>query len=116
MHELAVTEGMLKVVLRHAELNRAKQVVAITLQIGEMTDIVDEWLRRYFDYLSRGTIAEGAEITIRRTPAVFCCEDCGAEYVVNIKARDGFSCPECGTNKVDLVSGREFLVQELKVI
>ena len=47
MHELAVTEGMLKVVLRHAELNRAKQVVAITLQIGEMTDIVDEWLRRY---------------------------------------------------------------------
>ena len=37
MHELAVTEGMLKVVLRHAELNRAKQVVAITLQIGEMT-------------------------------------------------------------------------------
>jgi len=116
MHELAVTEGMLKVVLRHAEMNKAKQVVGITLQIGEMSDIVDEWLQRYFDYLSRGTIAEGAEIIIERSPAIFRCGDCGEEYIVDIKAGGKFSCPECGTNNVDLVSGREFQVKELKVV
>lgn len=116
MHELAVTEGMLKVVLRHAELNRAQQVVGITLRIGEMSDLVDEWLQRYFDYLSRGTIAEGAEVKIERSPAVFQCEDCGEEYVVNIKVGNKFSCPVCGSNDVDLISGREFLVQDLKVV
>ncbi|MGI6548676.1 MAG: hydrogenase maturation nickel metallochaperone HypA [Syntrophomonadales bacterium] len=116
MHELAVTEGMLKVVLRHAELNRAKKVVGITLRIGEMSDIVDEWLKRYFDYLSRDTIAEGAEIIIERSPAVFRCGDCGEEYIVKLKGEYKFSCPECSTNNVDLIAGREFLVQELKVV
>ncbi len=116
MHELAVTEGMLKVVLRHAEMNKAKRVVGITLRIGEMSDIVDEWLKRYFDYLSRGTIAEGAQIIIERSPAVFSCGDCGAEYIVNLKAKDKFSCPECGANNVELISGREFLVQDLQVV
>lgn len=116
MHELAVTEGMLKVVLRHAELNQAKQVLGITLKIGEMSDIVDEWLQRYFDYLSRGTIAEGAQIVIERSPAVFRCCDCGEEYIVNIKSGGRFSCPECGANDVELVAGREFQVQELQVV
>ncbi|MGE5544451.1 MAG: hydrogenase maturation nickel metallochaperone HypA [Bacillota bacterium] len=116
MHELAVTEGMLKVVLRHAEQNQANKVVSISLRIGEMSDIVDEWLQRYFDYLSRGTIAEGAQIIIERSPAVFRCGDCGEEYLVDIKAGAKFSCPLCGTNNVDLVSGREFQVKELKVV
>lgn len=116
MHELAVTEGMLKVVLRHAELNQAQKVVGITLKIGGMSDIVDEWLQRYFDYLSRGTIAEGAEILIERSPAVFRCCGCGEEYIVNLKAKGSFSCPECGADNVDLVAGREFQVQEIKVV
>ena len=116
MHELAVTEGMLKVVLRHAEQNQVQRVLGITLLIGEMSDIVDEWLQRYFDYLSRGTVAEGAELTINRSPAVFRCGDCGDEYVVNIRNKGSFSCPVCGGANVSLISGREFQVQELKVI
>lgn len=116
MHELAVTEGMLKVVLKHAGINGAQQVMGITLRIGEMSDIEEEWLQKYFDYLSRGTIAEGARIRVLKSPAVFQCEECKNEYVVNIKEKGKFSCPACGGVKVNLIAGREFEIQELKVI
>ena len=29
----------------------------IHLQIGEITDFDDEWIQRYFDFVSKGTIA-----------------------------------------------------------
>ncbi|MCE5262956.1 MAG: hydrogenase maturation nickel metallochaperone HypA, partial [Deltaproteobacteria bacterium] len=45
MHELSVTEAILKIVLKHAEANSVRQVVAIHLRIGKMSDLQDEWLQ-----------------------------------------------------------------------
>jgi hydrogenase nickel incorporation protein HypA/HybF len=60
MHELAVTESILNVVLKNAEASQAKKVIAVGLRIGDMTELQDEWIQRYFDHLSKGTLAEGA--------------------------------------------------------
>jgi len=49
MHELSVMEGILNVVLKHARQNGVQRVVAVSLRVGEMTDLVDEWMQRYFD-------------------------------------------------------------------
>lgn len=116
MHELAVTEGLLKVVLRHAELNNAQKVLGVVLRIGEMSDFEEEWLQKYYDYLSRGTIAEGAKLQVERCPASFRCEDCREEYTVDIRKRQQFSCPACGGSKITLIGGREFEIKELQVI
>lgn len=116
MHELAVTQGLLKVVLRNAEINEAQQVVGVALCIGEMTDIEEEWLQKYFDYLSRGTIAEGAKLRVERSPAVFQCEECQEEFTLNLKDKVKFSCPACGGAKVNIIAGREFEIRELQVI
>ncbi len=77
MHELAVTESLLQVVLRHAGEGGAGKVVSVSVRVGELSDLVNEWMQRYFDYLSRGTIAEGALIRIERIPATFRCGGCG---------------------------------------
>lgn len=116
MHELAVTEGMLKVVLRNAEANGAQQVLGINLRIGEMSDIEEEWLQKYFDYLSRDTIADGARLRVERSPAVFQCRKCREKYSVNIKGGGKFSCPICNSTQIDLITGREFEIRELEVI
>jgi hydrogenase nickel incorporation protein HypA/HybF len=116
MHELAVTEGILKVVLRHAAMNGASQVVGVGLRIGELSDLADEWLQRYFDYLSRDTIAAGARIRIERTPVVFRCETCGETFTVKLSEMKEVACPDCGPGKAVLVSGREFTVQQIEVI
>jgi hydrogenase nickel incorporation protein HypA/HybF len=116
MHELAVTENILKTVLRHAEADRAQRVVSVNLRIGELTDLVDEWVQRYFDYLSRGTIAQGAAIRIERTPVTFRCETCGKLFPVKVREPGGNVCPDCGGGKSVLVSGREFFIKNIEVI
>ncbi|MFH1080618.1 MAG: hydrogenase maturation nickel metallochaperone HypA [Pseudomonadota bacterium] len=116
MHELAVTEGILKVVLRHAAMNGASRIVGVGLRIGELADLADEWLQRYFDYLSRDTIAAGARIRVERIPVIFRCEACGKAFPVKLSDIKDVVCPACGPGKVILVSGREFTVQQIEVI
>jgi hydrogenase nickel incorporation protein HypA/HybF len=116
MHELPVTERILSVVLRHASANDVTRVVAVNLRIGELSDLLDEWLQRYFDYLSRGTVAEGAAIRIERTPVMFRCNGCRGEFHVDITRMQDIVCPICGGDNVVLVSGREFFIKDIEVV
>ncbi len=116
MHELAVTESILQVVLKHAEENNARQVVSIELQVGEMRDFVEEWMQRYFDYLSRGTVAEGGKISVKRIPVTFKCRECGEEFPADIRGREEISCPRCRSASLEVISGREFYIESIGVI
>ncbi len=116
MHELPVTENILKVVLRHADEARAQKVVSVSLRIGELSDIIEEWLQRYFDYLSKGTLAEGAALRVERMPVVFRCEGCGESFHVKIREVKDIVCPACGGGKATFVSGREFFIKDIEVI
>lgn len=115
MHELSVTESILNIVVRHAAKNQVGKVLGIHLRIGEMTDLADEWIQHYFDYLSKGTIAEGAILKIERSPVVFQCEECKTMFHVSLKDSGKIVCSQCGGPKVTLVSGREFYIQHIEV-
>ncbi len=115
MHELPVTESILDIVVRHAQANGVRQVVAINLRVGEMSDLEDEWIQRYFDYLSRDTVAQGAKLRIERVPVVIRCTGCGQEYEVNVRAMGDSACPECRSSKGELISGREYYIKDMEV-
>lgn len=116
MHELAVVQSMLDVVLEHARQGKAQRVQSIVLKIGELRDLVDEYIQSYFDYLSKDTLAAGANLKIERLPVVFLCEDCGNRFPVRLQEVVRIACPRCGGEKVNLVSGREFYIDHLEVI
>jgi hydrogenase nickel incorporation protein HypA/HybF len=116
MHELPVINSILKVVLKHAVDNNVSKVVAVHLQVGELSDLEDQWMQQYFDHLAKGGIAEGAELKIERTPVVMQCMDCEHSYVANLKEDKALSCPECGSGKNTMVSGREYIVKNLEAI
>ena len=72
MHELQVTERILDVVLKHAAGHDVSKIVVIHLRIGELSDLEDEWLQRYFDYLSKDTMAENARLAIEKAAGSTC--------------------------------------------
>jgi hydrogenase nickel incorporation protein HypA/HybF len=110
MHELAVTEEVLDVVLRHA--GGASRITRIELVIGEMTGFVDESIRFCFDAISPGTIAEGAELAFHRVPVRLRCHRCGAEF-----EPDGMDwrCTSCASYGGEVITGREFYVDSIEV-
>ncbi len=115
MHELPITESILKIVLKHAEMNAVRKVMTIHLQVGKLSDLEDEWIQRYFDYLSKGTVAEGAKLKIERTPIVMQCNACSTSYEVEMGRTDDLVCPSCGEKGGTLLSGREYTIKEMEV-
>lgn len=113
MHELPVTEGLLEVVLESAEQHGASRVVAIELVIGDLSSIVDDSVQFYFDILSKGTPAEGAELRFTRVAAKATCLDCG--WSDEVEAPLTPWCPNCGGNRLRIEGGREFTVSSIEV-
>jgi hydrogenase nickel incorporation protein HypA/HybF len=115
MHELPVTESILKIVLKHAQMNNVQKVVAIHLQIGKLSDLEDEWIQRYFDYLSKGTVAEGAKLKIERMPIVMQCNACSKSFEADAAKLNDLVCPSCGGKESTFLSGREYFIKNMEV-
>ncbi|MGQ9468064.1 MAG: hydrogenase maturation nickel metallochaperone HypA [Anaerolineae bacterium] len=112
MHELSVTQSILDIALTHAQGAGASRILQISLAVGELSGIVGESVQFYFDFLSKGTIAEGAELVFRHVPARFRCLDCGTEYEPN---GTDWTCPQCGALQPIAVGGQELLVESIEV-
>ncbi len=115
MHELSVTESILEIALDYALRHHAQKIIEIRLKIGEITDFDDEWIQRYFDFVGKGTIAEGAKLGISRVPAQLQCNSCSFIFPLE-KSTWNTQCPSCSTKDCRLISGREFQVESLEVI
>ena len=112
MHELGITENIIAIVTEHAQETKAKKVTKIRLQIGEMTQIVDDCISFYFEQLSEGTVAEGAELEFEKIPIRVRCSKCGAEK----EASDyDFICPSCRTVCIEFLTGRELAVDNIEI-
>lgn len=115
MHELPIIESILNIVLKHARMNNAGKVMSIDLQIGKLSELEDDWLQRYFDYLSKGTEAEGAKLKIERTPIMMQCSDCSVSYEVDMEQIGNLICPACGSSRGTLLSGKNYYIKSMEV-
>ncbi len=115
MHELPITENILTTVCKHAETSKVTQIVSITLDIGELSELESEWMQHYFDYLSKGTVAEGAKLKINKIPIVLKCNTCGRTFEIKKSLIGASSCPGCNaTSDFTMVSGRQYYIKEME--
>ncbi len=112
MHEMAITQSILRIALDAAEKNGAKRILAIHLRLGDFSDVLPSYVRAYFDIASEGTIARGARITETRTPATVRCRDCGTKSVIE---KRNIQCPRCKSANLELLSGTEFTVESVEI-
>ena len=112
MHELAVTEEILRVAVEHAERAQAQRITDIHLVIGDLSTIVDDSVQFYFDFLSPDTIANGAKLHFKRIPARLRCRQCGHTFEPQ---EHDWHCPQCNAIGGDILAGREFYLDSLEV-
>ncbi|GAB4557479.1 MAG: hydrogenase maturation nickel metallochaperone HypA [Anaerolineae bacterium] len=112
MHELAITENIVRIVVEHARRANARKVHEIHLVVGDLTTFVPDSIQFYFDLLSEGTLCEGAQLVIERRPGQIRCRQCGETYPV--EAGQMWICPHCGAFGGDVAAGRELYVDHIE--
>ncbi len=111
MHELSIVEGILDAVIPEVKKYKVERVLEIRLKVGAMSGIVPQCIHEYFQVASRGTIAEGAKITIEKIPVRIRCTDCGYDGPISLGK---FRCPECGGINFRVLSGNEYYVDSVE--
>ncbi len=110
MHELSVTQALLRQVEQIALQHESRDVVSITLSIGPLSGVEAPLLARAFTIARAGTVAEDASLEIEVAPVSVWCRACDAETEV---APNALLCGTCGTWQVDLRSGTELLLKRV---
>jgi len=112
MHELAVTQNLLKIALEHAEKANAREVTGLNVVIGELSSMVDDSIQFYWEVIAKETIAEKAVLNFRRIPAELQCMTCFNTY----HPKDGeLICPQCKGVGAKVISGEEFFLESIDV-
>ena len=112
MHELGVTQSILRIALHHAQEAGAVHIKEVNLVIGELSSIVDDSVQFYWDIIAQGTIAESAILNFKRISARLGCQACGHEFPMD---RQEFVCPKCGSQKIMVAGGEEFYLESIDV-
>jgi hydrogenase nickel incorporation protein HypA/HybF len=112
MHELPITEDILRIVAEHAGKAGASHVTRINLVIGDLTSFIDDSIQFYFGMLSSGTPAEGATLHFQRIKTRFRCRRCHTEFEPEGR---NWTCLACGALGGDVIAGKEFYVESIEV-
>lgn len=112
MHELTITQNILKIVLDAVKGQKARRVKAVRLLVGPFSGVIPECVQMYWDVLAKGTCAEGAKIESREAPMRVHCRDCGKDGEITHRR---IACHYCGSVHLQRLSGRECTVESLEV-
>lgn len=68
MHEMHLVRDIFSDIVKHAREHNAKKVTKVYLRMGEFSEINEEVVRFFFEQKSPGTVLEGAEVSIEKSP------------------------------------------------
>lgn len=112
MHEMSLCESIVQTLEEQARTQDYSKVDIVRLEIGALAGVEIEAMRFGFDVVTRGTLAEGAELEIIEVEGQAWCLPCGK----NVNVRQRFdACPDCGSYQLQVTSGEELRIKELEV-
>lgn len=112
MHEMSLCEGILQILEENALSQGFERVKTVWLEIGGLSGVEPEAMRFSFDAVTRGTLADQAQLKIIETPGQAWCMQCST----NVEVKQHFDeCPKCGSYQLQVVGGEEMKIKELEV-
>lgn len=111
MHELALSESILALLLEQSQAAHLTHITRVVLEIGALAGVEPEALRFCFDAVTRNSPAEGATLHIDWRAAAGTCGQCGKAFPLpNFMT----PCPGCGAYGVTPTAGLELRVSEFE--
>jgi hydrogenase nickel incorporation protein HypA/HybF len=121
MHEFAFAYNIFQVAEETAKKYNAKKITEVLLEIGELTLIVPDLLKKSFEMATQGSIAEGAKLIIEMVPGEIKCRNCGKVSKVSLSEEAKltglqlFQCRYCESKNTEILSGKKANVKNIRI-
>ncbi len=112
MHEMSIVQGLIAIVKEEMDKSGATRLRSVMVKIGEMSGILPDALKTCFEIATSGNEMDGAELNMDIAPLMGYCRKCNKEFKV---IEYNFSCVECHSSNIDIISGREMNIVEIEV-
>ena len=112
MHELSIATDLVNTALKTAMENKARKVISITIEAGELAMVNPEQLEFMYDILVEDNMLKGSKLKIETVPSAGECAYCG--YKGPIEDRFACSCPKCGLT-LKVIAGRDICLKNMEL-
>ncbi len=108
MHELAIAESVVSVVLERTD---GQVVRVVRLRVGQLAGVVPDALQFCFELATTGTTLEGSILEVEVQPGHAHCRSCDEDFPLH----DAILLCQCGSADVQVLAGRELAVHSVEV-
>ena len=113
MHEMSLTEGVVRILEDQAAAHGFTRVKTVWLEIGALSTVVPESMEFCFGAVAKGNpLTDGARLEIIRVPGTAWCMDCSASVVIATRIDP---CPGCGGHHLTVTAGSDMRIKEVEV-
>jgi len=112
MHEMSIARSIIDIVEQELAAHGGGRLQTVNITVGKLAAVAPEQLAWWFTIMVAETDMAGATLNVNTVPLGYRCASCGHEFVSEEMA---LTCPECGAEHPELVSGRELAVESLEV-
>lgn len=114
MHELGIVISIMDSVEKLGEENALTKVSSVTLEVGEVSGIVHEYLTDCWKWSAeKSPLLKGSTLKIEALPAVTYCESCEKTYSTLEHKK---ICPYCKSEDTFLITGNEINIKEIEAM
>jgi hydrogenase nickel incorporation protein HypA/HybF len=113
MHEMSLTEGVVRILEEQAATHGFSTVKTVWLEIGELSQVDPDSMLFCFSAVAKGSaVARDAVLEVVRVPGAAICLSC----VETVAVANRFDpCPQCGAFGLQITAGGEMKIKELEV-
>jgi hydrogenase nickel insertion protein HypA len=123
MHEAALAQSILKTILDVASRNKAREVLRVEMEVGEICLVNMEQLTFHIGIFAQETIAKDMEFLVKKVETKIKCKECSYFGGVEYKEIDPdwhyrvpiFGCGRCKSNMTEIVQGKELKIRSIDV-
>ena len=112
MHEIGLLRQLVRTVRAFASEHHIPAVSEVTVDCGELSLVIPEYLQELYPVATKGSMLEGTRLNIHIIPGLAECDAC--DEIFNVIEYKGF-CPNCGSFEKTVLSGKDFTVKEIVV-
>ena len=113
MHEMGIALQIIEIAKASIPPDMGgSRVERVNLKVGKLAAVVPSSLRFCFQVAAKGTPLDGASLAIEEVLVAARCNDCSREWVIEGPV---FSCPDCKSASIRMLSGRELDIVSIEV-